>query len=277
MVAASRNLKNKNDEDFDIETTKSNLIVSVKIILAVVLITSIPVLFYNPDLSFGPLDVFRQDFFKTEILFSKTQYNTNSLIRAIHTKDLKMVKLFVRSGFNLNDLATSGDTPICIAAEKGDSDIVNILMQGDVNLLKKNRSNGLTPIFCAIKGNNVQILEKFAGAGVGINARSDLAEGIAPLHYAAALGLDNMVSYLVNNGANVNILDVGGQTPLHKAITQDNIVVLYVLLNSGADVDIEDNNGVTPLDLAKTMNKDVYEALLRRYTSTSTQETVNSN
>lgn len=254
--------KKKKQKD---EKGKSNLGISIKAILIILVLTAIPVLFYNPNLSFGPLDVARQDFFKTEILLSGNSYSTTGLVKAIRANDMKTVKLFVRSGFDLNNIADSGISPICIAAETGNFAVFSAMMQGDVNLVLRNFSNGLTPIYCAIKGNNIQVVDKIVKSGIGLNFRTDLVGGISPLHYAAALGLDNMVSYLTSAGADVNITDVNGQTPLHKAVNQDNIVVLYILLNAGADVDLEDNYGKTALDMAKDSKNDVYVALLKRF------------
>lgn len=262
MVVAKKRIKKKNQED---TKPKSNLGIFLKLIIGIIVLSSIPFLFYNPDLSFGPLNTFRQDFFKTEILFSGTTYNTKGLMKAIQENDKKMVKLFVRSGYDLNETDSSGKTPICTAAEKGNIDIINILLRGDVNLLKRNDSDGLTPMFCAIKGNNIQVIEKFKNVGIGLNTRNEYADGIAPLHYAAALGLDNVITYLISSGVNIDITDAKGQTPLHKSIAQDNIVVLYVLLNSGADVDIEDYSGFSPLDISIKYDKDLYTALLKRY------------
>ncbi|MCR5262151.1 MAG: ankyrin repeat domain-containing protein [Candidatus Gastranaerophilales bacterium] len=264
MAVASKKMSKKKKEQK--EENKSNFGIVIKTIIIIAIFTSIPILFYNPDLSFGPLDVLRRDFYKTEILMSGKSYSTTGLTRAIRNDDLRTVKLFVRSGFNINDNDDSGRSPLCIAAASGNLAMVNVLLQGDANLVVRNFSDGLTPIYCAIKGDNVQVLDKFVRSGMGVNFRTDLYDGISLLHYAAASGLDNIVSYLIQSGADVNIQDSNGQTPLHKAVTQDNIVVLYSLLNAGANVDLEDNQGDSPIDTAKDNDKEVYVSLLERYT-----------
>ena len=266
MAVASRKMsKKKKIIKIDNEEKKQSSLIVIKTIIVIIILTSIPILFYNPDLSFGPLDVLRHDFYKTEILMSGKSYSSTGLTRAIRNEDLRTVKLFVRSGFNINDIDDSGNSPLCVAAETGNLTMVNFLMQGGANLIVRNFSDGLTPIYCAIKGDNVQVVDKFVKSGMGVNFRTDLYDGISLLHYAAALGLDNIVSYLLEQGADVNIQDSTGQTPLHKAVTQNNIVVLYALLNAGANVDLEDNHGNDPIDIATEDDKDVYVALLKRY------------
>ena len=262
MSVAKKRFTIKDDADSKQQLT---LFASVKVIFFILFLALVPVLFYNPDVSLGPFDVFRRDFFKTEIILTGEMYDTDGLVSAIRSMDFKTVKLFVRSGFNLNDLDSQGNLPLCVAAETGNLDMVDILLQGDVNLVKRNLSNNLTPLFCAIKGNNIQIIDKFVNAGISINTRNENAKGISPIHYAAALGRDNIISHLIKLGADVNVSNLDGQTPLHMAVLQDNIVVLYMLLNSGAKVDIVDKFGDTPLSLAKEHDNDLYVALLKRY------------
>ncbi|MBQ2645040.1 ankyrin repeat domain-containing protein [bacterium] len=261
MRQASKNSKYTNDNE-----SKNTNIFYLRLMLYIVLLTSIPFMFYNPDLSFGFLDIFRQDFFKTEIVLSGYKNNTEGLIKAIQDNNAKIVKLFVRSGFNLNSLTFSGISPLCSAAENGNQEIVDILMRGNINLLIKNPSNGLTPLYCAIKGNNINIIDKFAENGVSLTTRNQWADGISPLHYAAALGRDTIVSYLISKGADVNLADSSGQTPLHMAVLQDNITVLYILINAGAYVDIVDKSGLTPLDIVIQKENKNYISLLERYT-----------
>ena len=249
----------------DGEKKKNPTLTAFKVILAIVALSSLPYIMYNPDISLGPLDTLRKEFFKTEIILSGNTYTPDGLLKAIRNDDTRMVKLFVRSEMNLNLLGTSGVSPLCVAASTGKLDMVNILLKGDVNLVRKNSSDGLTPVFCAIEGNNIAILDKLRDAGLILSTRNDRSDGISPLHYAAALGRDNMASYFLKNGADVNVRDVDGQTPLHKAILQDNIVVLYVLLNAGADANAEDFYGNTPKTIAQEQGKDVYTALLNRF------------
>ena len=55
---------------------------------------------------------------------------------------------------------------------------------------------------------------------------------------------------LINNGADVNIIDDEQNTPLHIAFQRDNIEIIMALLDRGADVNIIDDEQNTPLHLA---------------------------
>lgn len=73
-----------------------------------------------------------------------------------------------------------------------------------------------------------------------------------PLHLAAGFAQDSsIVAELLNNGANVDAIDVDGAQPLHIAAgfnSRDGVI--SVLLNRGAGIEIQDNNGFTPLHWA---------------------------
>ena len=133
-----------------------------------------------------------------------------------------------------------------------------------MNLLRRNSSDGLTPIFCAVKSNNVGVLERLKDAGIRVDVRSSYNNGISPLHYAATLGADAIVDFLIKNGVDVNSVDLLGKTPLHYAATQNNPMVVLELINFGASLNAQDEEGNTPLDIAKSANNDSVIKLLTR-------------
>ena len=60
--------------------------------------------------------------------------------------------------------------------------------------------------------------------------------GLTPLHVAAFIGSENIVSYLLEKGADVNSLTQRGETPLHYAARAAQPNVIKLLLDHGADV-----------------------------------------
>jgi len=237
---------------------------SLKVIICLIFLALIPVLLYNPSISLGPLDIFRKDFFKTELIVSGSKYNSDGLAKAISSGDLKSIKLYVNSKMDLNELSQSGKSPLCLACETGNLDIVNTLLQGDINLVKRNSSDGLTPVFCAVKSNNVNVLKRLKEAGIRVDVRSQYNNGISPLHYAATLGSDAIVDFLIKNGVDVNSVDLLGKTPLHYAVTQNNPFVVLELINFGASLNAQDKEGNTPLDVAVSKNNEAVVKILKR-------------
>ena len=100
-----------------------------------------------------------------------------------------------------------------------------------------------------------------------------------PLHYAADLGYFEIVKFLIENGANLNSMDMDRNTSLHLATitSKFNIEVIKVLLDHGADFKLNDNSGRSVLDLCKENQngKVVIELILAKMISRSElQETL---
>eukprot|EP01043_Picozoa_sp_COSAG02_P036927 COSAG02_NODE_2739_length_8128_cov_8.386100_3_plen_502_part_00 len=94
------------------------------------------------------------------------------------------------------------------------------------------------------------------------------------LHVAVKHAKADMVTFLLNRGANVNLADISGLTSLHVAVTEhakaeidtnEDIVtkdIVTLLLDRGANVNLGDEDGLTPLHLAVAMDKPNMVALL---------------
>ncbi|KAI9292001.1 ankyrin [Neoconidiobolus thromboides FSU 785] len=76
--------------------------------------------------------------------------------------------------------------------------------------------------------------------------------GYAPLHYAAKHNHLSITKILLVNGANINAKTKGLKTTvLHRAILDKNKEMINFLLDNGADLDIVDDLGRTPRELLK--------------------------
>jgi len=67
------------------------------------------------------------------------------------------------------------------------------------------------------------------------------------LHYAASRGHLNIVSLLIENGADVEAVDKWQQTCLHRAAVNGHPNIIALLVENGADLDPKDDDGETPL------------------------------
>jgi ankyrin repeat protein len=63
---------------------------------------------------------------------------------------------------------------------------------------------------------------------------------------------EQVIRYLIDEGADISGSDKNGDTPLHTASKSDNLFAAKFLLESGAEVMPKDYDGKTPLDYAKT-------------------------
>jgi len=103
-------------------------------------------------------------------------------------------------------------------------------------------------IFTAASSGTAEEINALAQAGADFNIRDDF--GQAPLIYA----LNNsqaVVQALINQGANVNAQTDAGWTPLMYAARDAGGNIISVLLQAGADTSITNNDGQTAVDIAQ--------------------------
>ena len=138
-------------------------------------------------------------------------------------------------------------TPLSVAAEYGNSEIVQICLENGANANSVD-SRGRTPLFHAMTtkglGATMSLLQH--KADVSIPDRN----GITPLICAIKYNLPGLVMLLIDNGADVSIPDRNGNTPLIHAIKKDLPGVVMLLIQNGADPCAKHIDGETSLGFA---------------------------
>ncbi|XP_046384322.1 uncharacterized protein LOC124154554 isoform X2 [Ischnura elegans] len=106
-------------------------------------------------------------------------------------------------------------------------------------------------------------------AGICINSLDSEDSKNTPLHWAACYGNRDIVSCLIDRGADTNAMNASGATPLHDAVSRGDAEIVEELLQTGANPLIQALKGKfagkTPLDLAS--GKPELMALMERFTA----------
>jgi ankyrin repeat protein len=110
----------------------------------------------------------------------------DSFIECVGDNDKQAVKLFIEAGFDINTPADSGITALHIAAMKGNTDIVKMLLDKGANpnaAVTSGAEKGSTPLMAAVAGGYVEIVKLLVAKGADVNAKDD--HGLTALDYAA--------------------------------------------------------------------------------------------
>ncbi len=140
--------------------------------------------------------------------------------------------------------------PLFLAAGKGHTGIVKILLKAGANVNAKDKYN-LTPLPLAAL-DHVR-----TGSWLGWPG------GETPLHQAADRGHTEVVKILLKAGAKVNAKENRGNTPLHSAVSGGHAETVKILLVSGANVNAKTEYGRTPLHAAALQGARMGEILLK--------------
>jgi len=123
-------------------------------------------------------------------------------------------------------------------------------------------SDGRTPLMFAVIDDKIELVDFLIQNGADVNVQDN--NGFSPLHFAAQDFRVEAAKSLLNKNAEVNQCDKHGNTPLWRAVfnSRGRGEMINLLLHHGADRFIKNRSGKTPVDLANTIgNYDVKQFL----------------
>ena len=190
--------------------------------------------------------------------------------------------LLLSAGVNPNATNAEGETLLMAAAKAGSAPLVRALLTDDFdrmmigvdpNLTESWR--GQTALMWAAAEDHVEAIQALVDGGADINKLSAYQKFIEPdpdkrqggfvypkipkgrlsaLHFAARDGQLAAVQTLIDNGADLDIVDEEGSTSALLAILNGHYEIAASLFNAGADVNIQDKRGRTALFMATDMH-----------------------
>ncbi|KAM4558174.1 ankyrin repeat and SOCS box protein 9-like [Odontesthes bonariensis] len=154
-------------------------------------------------------------------------------------------KLLLENGANVNSSTLDGQTALSEACARGNVTCASLLLQHGATPLGASRSN--SPIHCAAAEGHPECIEALVQYGADVDQHID--ELGSPLHAACSNQRLNTARKLLQLGASVNT-SASGDSPLHIASRLSSPELLSVLLENGADRLLANSEGKRPLDLA---------------------------
>lgn len=163
----------------------------------------------------------------------------------------KMLVLLREYGADINAQSECGNTPLLSAACQGrsETELKQMVQNGADWKICDNHGN--TILHLAVMGGNCQAFKYFVS--VGANADAANYAGDLPLHFLSltAKNFDELLSLLLENGADINAKTKSGNTPLLNATLHGKSEIeLRQMVENGADWKIRNNRGNSILHLA---------------------------
>ncbi|MEZ5358435.1 MAG: ankyrin repeat domain-containing protein [Candidatus Zixiibacteriota bacterium] len=172
--------------------------------------------------------------------------------------DLKTLKYAVKAfGPIAYDKTSPRYTPLHWAAQENHPEIIEYLLTLglDANSID---DVGRTPLFSCLSKEAVDAMRVLLANGANPNFRAGEAKDTC-LQLAAAFNQCAIAELLLDNGADVDIVDDKERTPLMTALNHENIDMIKLFLARGADVMLKNYKGKSAKDLAKTKTKAIRE------------------
>ena len=144
-------------------------------------------------------------------------------------------------------------TPLHFAVAAGQTDIAMFLIAKGDEVNAKNL-RGFAPLHVAAMMGHNKIVELLIARGAEVNAKDN--EGKSPLSWAAEKGHEEAIKLLIAKGADIS---------LHLAVRLGDVARVRSLIEDGADVNDENTGGETPLYVAAAKgHKEVAELLIAK-------------
>ena len=180
---------------------------------------------------------------------SDNEHNTPLSMAAWKGRTECVKLLLAARDIDVNKADKNGSTPLHWAAREGHSECVKLLLAARDIDVNKAGEYGCTPLFlAALNGHSECVKLLLAAPGIDVNKANNF--GCAPLDRAAYKGHSMCVRLLLAApGIDViNKANEDGRTPLHEAaMAGETECVKLLLVAPGIDVNAANKNGETPL------------------------------
>jgi len=196
-------------------------------------------------------------------LHSVDAQGADALLRAAGSGHAALIGLLLDRGADPARAAPSGATPLSAAVTARREDAVATLLERGVAVDSRLPTGG-TPLMIAAALGFPEIVTRLLARGAQVNARDE--RGTSSLHAAAQFafrssetdGARRVLQLLLEHGADVNAVNVSGQTPLllllggraepgSPADQKHLLALLPLFLLAHADINLQDQRGVGPL------------------------------
>jgi ankyrin repeat protein len=181
--------------------------------------------------------------------------------RAVATNNEREVKSLLARGLDPNIIEPErGDTGLILALRENSMKVFEELLKAPEINLEAKSGNGDNALMIACYKGNKPAVEALLAKGAQVNR-----PGWTPLHYAAAIGNNDIVKLLLEKSAYIDAESPNKTTPMMMAARGGHILTVKLLLDEGADATLKNELGMSAIDFAeKFEHRDIAEGLTHR-------------
>lgn len=185
----------------------------------------------------------------------------DDFFRAVKLDDASVVKSLLSRGLDPNLVDEErGDTGLILALRENSLKVFDLLLNArDVDIEARAKNGDTALMIACFKGNRAAV-DALLAKGAEVNR-----PGWTPLHYAAAIGNNDIVKVLLDKSAYIDAESPNKTTPMMMAARGGHILTVKLLLDEGADATLKNELGMSAIDFAEKFNhKDIAEGLTYR-------------
>ncbi|XP_021543813.1 ankyrin repeat domain-containing protein 35 isoform X1 [Neomonachus schauinslandi] len=184
----------------------------------------------------------------SQVAVERWNRRDQKLLEAVQRGDVgRVAALASRKSARPTKLNLNGQSPFHLAASKGLTECLTILLANGADINSKNE-DGSTALHLATISCQPQCVKVLLQHGANEDAVD--AENRSPLHWAASSGCASSVLLLCDHEAFLDVQDNDGRTPLMIASLGGHAAICSQLLQRGARVNVTDKDDKSALILA---------------------------
>lgn len=188
------------------------------------------------------------DVFALQLLLSREPWRAKERgergVTPLHrANSLAAINILLSRRADRNAKDKSGFSPLQAAVQRGQHDIVTRLLRVGAKV------DGALAFAKTLKMSELLLANKAKVNGVNISN--------IPLHSAVYKGRIEIAKLLIKHGADINRVDVNGETPLHRAAYRQHINIVRLLIKHGANINLKTTQLPTRTALDMTRNTEI--------------------
>ncbi|MDM0073477.1 ankyrin repeat domain-containing protein [Variovorax sp. J2P1-59] len=182
--------------------------------------------------------------------FSASAGSFEDFFRAVRSDNASAVKNLLDRGFDPNTRDEKGQTGLLIAVREPSPKVIQVLLASPKTDVEARNEKDESPLMlAAIKGQQ-DLVTRLIERDADVNK-----PGWTPLHYAATNGHTAIMQQLLDKDAFIDAQSPNGSTPLMMAAMYGSTAAVKLLLDEGADPLMKNQLGMTATDFAQRANR----------------------